>query len=105
MNIIVLLDCAFSFYQNYPCRLAHTEIACDMPSIQSLFFCQHPFADPNFHVTRDQPTVYEAFQCLFTGSSGADGVATSATNSQDTVRMASRTVFDMFILVHRESPI
>ncbi|KAL2007443.1 hypothetical protein VTN00DRAFT_8881 [Thermoascus crustaceus] len=101
INVVSLLDCAFSFYQNYPCRLTHTEMECDLPCEESLFSSQHPFAEPNFRFTRDI-TVCEAFQKLFaedqsTSASQSASRSSVSSNAPDDMKL---TVLDMFILIH-----
>lgn len=91
ISIISLLDCAFFFYQNYPCRLTHSEMECELPCEESIFESEHPFADPNFRFTRDL-TLYGAFQHLFDSSHEAG-------QSPDPSQM-NLTVMDMFILIH-----
>ncbi|OXV07421.1 hypothetical protein Egran_04814 [Elaphomyces granulatus] len=95
INIISLLDCAFSFYQNYPCRLTHTEMECDLPCDESLYSADHPFAQPNFRFSREI-TTYEAFQFLFS----EDYPMTSFDPSQNITNDPHFTVLDMFILIH-----
>ncbi|KGO75953.1 Zinc finger, C2H2 [Penicillium italicum] len=85
ISMISLLDCAFLFFQNFPCRLTHTEMDFDLPCDESLFFSDHPFAEPNFRFSRGL-RVSEAFEHLF------DEAAES--NPMDL------TVLDMFILIH-----
>lgn len=99
------MDCAFSFYQNYPCRLTHTEMECDLPCEESLFSSQHPFAEPNFRFTRDL-TVCEAFQKLFAedqpiSSSQSSSWSSVSSNAPNDMKL---TVLDMFILIHRMHP-
>lgn len=88
ISIISLLDGAFFFFQNFPCRLTHTEMQCDLPCDESLFLSEHPFAEPNFRFSRGL-TVSEAFKNLF------DEVPES--NPMDL------TALDMFILIHSMS--
>ncbi|KAL2871465.1 uncharacterized protein BJX67DRAFT_342292 [Aspergillus lucknowensis] len=92
MNIISLLDCAFSFYQNYPCRLSHTEIQWDFPCLESVFASEHPFASSNFQVSRGI-TLGDAFRNIFAETSGQE-----SHTLPDTI--AKLTVLDMFVLVH-----
>jgi hypothetical protein len=87
INIIALVDCAFSFYSNFPCRLTPAELECDMPCEDSIFGSKHPFAHPNFRFTRET-TVYEAFRYLFQNEEGASSMGF--------------TVTDMFFLIHRK---
>ena len=91
ISIISLLDCAFFFYQNYPCRLTHSEMECELPCEEAIFEAEHPFSEPNFRFTRDL-TLYGAFQNLFDPSHEAG-------QSPDPSQM-DLTVLDMFILIH-----
>ncbi|KAJ6113378.1 hypothetical protein N7523_006695 [Penicillium sp. IBT 18751x] len=90
-SIISLLDCAFFFYQNYPCRLTHSEMECELPCEESVFESPHPFSEPNFRFSR-RLTLYGAFQNLFDSSHVAG-------QSPDPTQM-DLTVLDMFILIH-----
>lgn len=85
ISVISLLDCAFYFYQNYPCRLTQLEMNCDLPCEESIFLSEHPFAEPNFRFSRGL-TVSEAF-----------GKLLDAPQSPP----MCLTIFDMFILIHR----
>lgn len=93
INIISLLDCAFFFYQNYPCRLTHSEMECELPCEESLFQSGHPFAEPGFRFTRNL-TLYETFQNLFEPTSNDSPQRTPGSGQMDL------TVLDMFILIH-----
>lgn len=92
MNLIILMDSAFSFFQNYPCRLAHIEMDCDLPCEEYIFNSTHPFAEPNFSFTRDL-TASEAFQSLFE-------VYSEDSHSPNHNNPMGLTVFDMFLLIH-----
>jgi hypothetical protein len=94
MDIICLLDCAFSFYQNYPCRLTAAEMECDLPCEDSIFESEHPFAQPNFRFNRNR-TVGDAFQSLFAENQRTGKSDRAHINDIDF------TVCDMFILIHR----
>ncbi|RHZ55789.1 hypothetical protein CDV55_104432 [Aspergillus turcosus] len=94
MSIISLLDCAFSFYSNYPCRLTHTEMECDFPCQEAVFDSQHPFVEPNFRFSRDI-SVSEAFENLFDSPANEDGSQAGVPD-----HIADMTVLDMFILIH-----
>ncbi|KAF7114789.1 hypothetical protein CNMCM5793_000328 [Aspergillus hiratsukae] len=94
MSIISLLDCAFSFYSNYPCRLTHTEMECDFPCQEAVFDSQHPFVEPNFRFSRDV-SVSEAFENLFDSPANEDGSQAGVPD-----HIADMTVLDMFILIH-----
>lgn len=104
INIVSLLDCAFSFFQNYPCRLTYTEMECDLPCEESIFYSQHPFAEPNFRFTRNI-TVYEAFQQLFTEEPVSSKSIFDRRQSlpgpfMQNLEDLQFTVLDMFILIH-----
>ncbi|KAL4782715.1 hypothetical protein BJX76DRAFT_281072 [Aspergillus varians] len=94
MNIISLLDCAFSFYQNYPCRLTHTELQWEFPCFGSFFAAEHPFAEPNFQVSR-AITISDAFERLFEEANGRNSPTPSPSSA-----LAGLTVLDMFVLIH-----
>lgn len=93
INIISLLDCAFFFYQNYPCRLTHAELECELPCEEALFRSPHPFQDPKFRFSREI-TIYQAFQHMFE-STTQDGSGASPPSSK-----MDLTVLDMFIVIH-----
>ncbi|KAJ5887741.1 hypothetical protein N7495_007782 [Penicillium taxi] len=84
---ISLLDCAFFFYQNYPCRLTYTEMENDLPSEDALFQSPHPFSEPFFRYSRNL-TIYDSFQNLFDSSDGSE------------IKTMDLTILDMFILIH-----
>ncbi|KAL5363875.1 fungal-specific transcription factor domain-containing protein [Aspergillus floccosus] len=98
MNIISLLDCAFSFYQNFPCRLSHTEMECDFPCPESVFASEHPFGEPKFRFAREY-TISEAFQSLFEEPGSRDTPSSESVSPAPEI-LPSVTVFDMFILIH-----
>ncbi|KAL4753717.1 hypothetical protein BDW72DRAFT_167788 [Aspergillus terricola var. indicus] len=95
MNVISLLDCAFYFYQNYPCRLSHTELQWEFPCYDSVFASEHPFAAPSFQVSRGI-TIRNAFSDLFEEAGGHDTPSPSAPSGA----LATLTVLDMFVLIH-----
>lgn len=101
MSIILLLDCAFSFFQNYPCRLSHLEVECDFPCAESLFALEHPYSDRNFQASRGV-TILEAFHNLF--EEDPKDTMPSTPDSSASGSMASLTVLDMFILIHGKPP-
>ncbi|KAJ5764743.1 hypothetical protein N7520_004302 [Penicillium odoratum] len=88
MAMVSLLDSAFFFYQNFPCRLTPSEMEFELPCEESVFQAEHPFAAPNFQASRDI-TAFEAFQGLFDDDRG----------SPNTTNM-HLTTLDMFILIH-----
>ncbi|CAG8098647.1 unnamed protein product [Penicillium olsonii] len=82
--VVISIDCAFYFFQNFPCRLTQSEMQCDLPSDKSLFFSRHPFSEPNFRFARDV-TLAKAFENLMDESSSTP---------------MDLTVLDMFMLIH-----
>ena len=100
MSIISLMDSAFSFFQNYPCRLAHIEIDCDLPCEESVFNCIHPFAKPGFRFSREV-TVSEAFQSLFDERPEDSPHPPYDPSSKHGGTPMGLTVYDMFLLIHR----
>jgi hypothetical protein len=92
--IVSLLDCAFSFYQNYPCRLTVAEMEFELPCEESVFQAEYPFAEPHFRFARNI-TVLRAFQGLFNDTYQRG----SPQRSPDTTHM-DLTALDMFILIH-----
>lgn len=103
MNWILLLDCAFSFYQNYPCRLLYAEMECEFPCDESVYNSPQPFGEPNFRSTRET-SISEAFQSLFEEYPKKElspFEQNTPVKSYESIRMGLR-VFDMFTLIHRE---
>ncbi|RAL16151.1 uncharacterized protein BO97DRAFT_384209 [Aspergillus homomorphus CBS 101889] len=101
ISIISLLDCAFCFFQNYPCRLSHVEMDCDFPCSESLFNLEHPYTDIGFQYSRGF-TIKEAFQSLF---DGPNLPTTSLPLSPDSTTnpssiLPNMSILDMFILIH-----
>lgn len=104
MIMIALIDSAFSFFQNYPCRLTHVEMDCDLPCEESVFNSVHPFSEPNFRFCRNL-TVSEAFQSLFEEYQEDSLRPPSPSFPQKNIGNPLRfTVFDMFLLIHRMYP-
>jgi len=96
MCIISLLDCAFSFFANYPCRLTLSDLG-ELPCEDVFFRSAHPFSVPNFTASR-HITVYEAFQSLL----GQHIPPTS--NPESKVNPLGLNPLDMFILIHCSYP-
>ncbi|KAJ5484844.1 hypothetical protein N7539_004832 [Penicillium diatomitis] len=93
ISLMSLLDCAFFFYQNYPCRLTHRELESELPCEEALFRSPHPFQDPNFRFSRDL-SIFEAFQHMFESPpQGSPAPSASSTRLQ-------LTILDMFIVIH-----
>ena len=103
MNVIALIDCAFSFYSNFPCRLAPSELECDLPCEESVFNCEHPFAQLKFRFTRET-TICGAFQHLFDDEPETTNCQHGPNHSnycQHTPSIGtSFTVTDMFLMIH-----
>lgn len=103
MNVVALLDCAFSFYSNFPCRLTPSELECDLPCEESVFNCEHPFAQLKFRFTRET-TIYEAFQHLFDDEPETSNCQHGPNHSnycQHTPSIGTTfTVTDMFLMIH-----
>jgi hypothetical protein len=76
---------------------------CELPCVESVFESQHPFQEPNFQHTRDI-TLSEAFQSLFEEESSR---ATTPSTPGSTVpgTLASLTLMDTFMLIHRKCAI
>ncbi|PMD54151.1 putative C2H2 finger domain protein [Hyaloscypha bicolor E] len=94
MNIITLLDCAFAFFANFPCRLMVSEMRFDLPCEESIFSSPHPFAEPKFAPSRHL-TTFDAFQSLF-----GQLKSTSVPNQGRKGNPLGLNPMDMFILVH-----
>jgi hypothetical protein len=94
INIMTLLDCAFSFFANFPCRLIVTEMKFDLPCEEFLFSSQHPFSEPKFKISREL-TTYEAFKSLFIPEKSSPPTSHGKKNP------LSLNALDMFILIHR----
>lgn len=90
MVYLVLIDCALSFFQNFPCRFLLSELECDLPCDESFFDSPHPYSEPGFTFSR-QVTIKTAFEQLFTYQGGPGPLLA-----------IKPTVLDMFILVHRK---
>ncbi|KNG87457.1 C2H2 finger domain protein (Zms1) [Aspergillus nomiae NRRL 13137] len=99
INLISLLDCAFSFYSNYPCRLSHNEMECALPCVESVFESAHPFQEPNFELSRDI-TLSEAFQMLFEEEESSRASSPSTSGSTVAETLAKLTILDTFMLIH-----
>lgn len=91
MTIMTLLDCAFSFFANIPCRLSISEMNYDLPCDDDIFSSPHPFAERSAALSRNITTM-EAFQSLFKPTPPNQG---QKGNPLDLNPM------DMFVLIHR----
>lgn len=101
MSIMTLLDCAFCFFANYPCRIALSEMQYDLPCDEEIFACPHPFSEPGFHPSRHLTTL-EAFQSLFgRGKSAVQSRHGNNDGNNDKSNPLELNVLDMFILIHR----
>ena len=98
MNIMTLLDCAFSFFANFPCRLSVSEMKFDLPCEEQIFASCHPFAELNFTPSR-RLTTYEAFQSMFGPK------ANLVPGQERKSNPLGLNPMDMFILIHRTLPL
>ncbi|KAL3426633.1 transcription factor [Phlyctema vagabunda] len=92
INTMVLIDCAFSFFVNFPCRIALSEMQFDLPCDEATFASTHPFLEKDFSASR-HVTILEAFQSLFDKK-------TTLSSQQALSESVRLTVLDMFILIH-----
>ncbi|KAG0646832.1 15-hydroxyprostaglandin dehydrogenase [Hyphodiscus hymeniophilus] len=94
ISTMTLLDCAFSFFANFPCRLTISELRFDLPCEEIYFSSPHPFSEQSFTFSR-RITLNEAFYSLFP--------AKSASRSSNPVKKSNPlglNPMDMFILIH-----
>jgi hypothetical protein len=105
---MTLLDCAFCFFKNFPCRLTFSEMKFDLPCVEPVFASRHPFREPNFQYSR-RVTVYDAVQNLFIEQQ-VSALSVSPPNRQSPQQSSSKAdvsnplsfnVLDMAILIHR----
>ena len=98
VNIMVLLDCAFTFFANFPCRFSFSELEFELPCAEAFFNSSQPFVEDGFSLSR-RPTILSAFQSLF---EQADGRTPLMNPSQFDARPAPLDLncMDMFILIH-----
>lgn len=95
------MDCAFSFFQNYPCRLSYIELECELPCEESIFNSPHPFSEPHFRFSRDV-IVREAFRDLFEENPSVGGsLKYPPSHAPSLTNPMQFTVLDMFIMIHR----
>lgn len=94
---MTLIDCAFSFFANFPARLMMSEMKFDLPCEEYLFSSYHPFSEPSFTPSR-RLTTYDAFQSLF----GQARIPTDQTQAKKGNPLGLNAL-DMFILIHRKS--
>ncbi|KAK1141811.1 hypothetical protein N8T08_008476 [Aspergillus melleus] len=98
MAYVSLLDCAFVFYQNYPCRLSHTEMESDFPSAEAVFASGHPFQERKFQLKREF-NISDTFQSLFHEHGSQDSSPLDLSMSSVNA-LSGLTFLDMFILIH-----
>ena len=91
---MTLLDCAFSFFANFPCRLTVSEMRFDLPCEEIFFSSPHPFSEQSFTFSR-RITVHEAFQSLFPQKS-----TTPTSYPGKKSNPLGLNPMDMFILIH-----
>ena len=104
-NLLSLLDSAFLLFRNFPSRIAHSELKCDLACDESLFNSPHPLSEPNFRYTRGM-RVWDAFQSLFDKRQphGVSHSSNPAGLSNYIHNPINLSLFDMFILIHRMCP-
>lgn len=95
ISMMTLLDCAFSFFVNFSCRLTLFEMKFDLPCEEIFFSSLHPFQERSFTFSR-RITVYEAFQSLFPQQK----LTSDMTNSGKKSNPLGLNPMDMFILIH-----
>jgi hypothetical protein len=93
---MTLLDCAFSFFSNFPCRLTITEMKFDLPCEDLLFASNNPFSEPTFKASR-RLTTYEAYKSLF-----LQDKTSPPTSQSKKANPLGLNPMDMFILIHRK---
>lgn len=89
----MLLDVAFAFFSNFPCRVANTEMKYDLVCEAPIFASIHPFSEPTFKPSR-QITAGEAFRSLFSQDKSQSG-------ESSTLNPLGLNAVDMFSLIHR----
>lgn len=98
---MTLLDCAFTFFANFPCRLAVSEMMFDLPCAEPIWGAAHPFMEQNFDRSR-HVTAYEAFQSLFKDQSPLSGTDNrKRSKNRLEPNPLNLNAMDMFILIHR----
>ena len=95
ISIMTLLDCAFSFFANFPCRLTLSEMKFDLPCEEIFFSSLHPFQEQSFTFSR-RITVQEAFHSLFPQEKSTSPTSSSGKKANP----LGLNPMDMFILVH-----
>jgi hypothetical protein len=95
INIMVLLDCGFTFFWNFPCHFSLTELNFDLTCEDILFSSPHPFSEPTFKSSRHL-TANEAFKSLLTH----DKSQSPESDKWKTNPLGLNHV-DMFLLIHR----
>jgi hypothetical protein len=93
---MTLLDCAFSFFANFPCHLTVTEMKFDLPCEENLFASRNPFSEPTFKASRNL-TTYEAFNSLFIQPN-------PQLSNHSKKNPLGLNPMDMFILIHCKYP-
>lgn len=97
INVIITLDCAFLFFQNYPQRLTLAELDCDLPCEEDIWNAKNPFTEPDFRFTRNL-TVKKGLGMLF--NDDPPPVEIANTKRATSARQPTFTFFDLFVLIH-----
>lgn len=97
ISIMVLLDCAFTFFANFPCRFALSELDFELPCDERFFNNAKPFSMSRFNTSR-RYTIQSAFQSLFEQRAPPQtaGIATNEAR----LGPLDLNCMDMFILIH-----
>ena len=109
MNIITLLDAAFSFFKNFPPRLTMAEMKFELTCEEPIFAIAHPFSHPRFQCSR-HITAYEAFRSLFSREQPtiANTSTTSWSNGETPPKATNISnplqlnTLNMSVMVHRK---
>jgi hypothetical protein len=97
ISIMVLLDCAFTFFANFPCRFALSELGFELPCDERFFNNAKPFTKSGFTTSRGH-TIQLAFQSLF--EQRAPQQSLGLANTEATLGPLDLNCMDMFILIH-----
>jgi hypothetical protein len=97
ISIMVLLDCAFTFFANFPCRFALSELEFELPCEGRFFNNAKPFTKSGFTTSRRYP-IQVAFQSLFEQRDPQQSAG--GTNTEPNLGPLDLNCMDMFILIH-----
>lgn len=98
ISSMVLLDCAFTFFANFPCRFALSELEFELPCDERFFSSLRPFAEEGFSASR-RHTITLAFHSLFEQHDPQQRLLGLA-NTEASLGPLDFNCMDMFILIH-----